>query len=1004
MPYFFKPELMKAIKDTINENIEAEVDFADIDISFFKSLPKINISIKDFEIIGIQDFKGKTLMSSQITDIKTDFNSVFKSGQGLTLYSIELSNPIFNLIVNEDEVTNYNITKEQDVASSDSQIFGSIEHYALNNATLNYVNKANNLNFSLNHLEHTGKGNFKDVVFDLQTETTSDDLDLTYDGIRYLKNAKITGEVDLAIDLNNDTYKFKQNNLKINDLDLSFLGKIQLFAEAIDFDLKINAPNNEVSSILSIIPNAYTSNYSNVTSKGTSNLNGSIVGQYNYENSTLPNIKLNLNLTDGYLQYPNLALPIEDINTDLVIKAQDSNWNDLSVNFSNFTFLINNKRVDGQLMASNILNNSKLNGKLKGELDLKELSNAFPLPDFDINSGNVKFDAELVSKLSDIQNRNYSNISFKGQLEGKNLDLIYGQDKAFKSDKLIAAFSPQTIDVSTSRAELGESDFSGKIQINDPLSYITNHNQTNITGNVKSNKLNIDQLQKTFITEEVDTLDYSKTSIPNMDINYSADDIKYEDYNIKNLNATISYNQDNELNGDGAFYLDGSKMNLRAQLNNVDQFINDDDALKGKMFVEIDNIDSNKYLTESGEAESETVYQVPANYNLEIYPTIKKLIYDNYIFNDLTGKIKIDNGIAQLENGQTKLFNGKIKFEGKYDTQQTSEPTVDFKYNMDDLEFQKMFQNSKSFKFLAPIAEYIEGIFNSTLVISGPLNKDMSFDLSRINASGYFETVKGKVSGFEPLKKLSDVLKIDALNNWDIKDSRNWFEINNGIVNIKPHEYTFEDMTFNVSGNHSITQNINYTINAKIPRDKLKKANLGSVLESGMSSLEEAAKSRGVNINLGENIFLDIYITNTIKSPKIKIIPVGSGGKTLQEVVKDKVKEEISVLKDTVSQELEKKTKEIKDSVSKVVKKELDTIKTKVEDKVKKEADIITDKLKDKIGEKVDSSVIGTVKDSLESKIGDKVGDLLKGGTKEDIDSLKEVLNDWNPFKKKKKN
>ena len=75
-----------------------------------------------------------------------------------------------------------------------------------------------------------------------------------------------------------------------------------------------------------------------------------------------------------------------------------------------------------------------------------------------------------------------------------------------------------------------------------------------------------------------------------------------------------------------------------------------------------------------------------------------------------------------------------------------------------------------------------------------------------------------------------------------------------------------------MGGNHGIDQSIDYQIKAVIPRDKLKQANLGKTLEMGMSEIEKAATSRGVDISLGENIFMDIYLTGTLMKPKVKII------------------------------------------------------------------------------------------------------------------------------------
>jgi hypothetical protein len=169
-----------------------------------------------------------------------------------------------------------------------------------------------------------------------------------------------------------------------------------------------------------------------------------------------------------------------------------------------------------------------------------------------------------------------------------------------------------------------------------------------------------------------------------------------------------------------------------------------------------------------------------------------------------------------------------------------------------------------------------------------------------------------------------------------------------------------------------------------------------------MDFLEKEASSRGVNIDLGEMIYLDIFLTGTLKSPKLKVIPVGSGGKTLNEVVKDEITKQIDVLKDTVRTELENKTEVLKDSVTKVIVSKTDTIKKQAEERVKVEVDRQKDKLKDAFKDKLDTTVTKVLTDSLEGKVLDRAKDVLGDDSKETVDDLKDKIKDWNPFKKKK--
>jgi len=1007
LPIFFKPELIKALKEQINEQVNAEVNFKDVDLSFLRTFPKLSVELQDLSVNGIDEFKNKNLFSANNISITTDFKSLIKSDEGITLYSINVDEAEIDIIVNKYGKANYDISKPSETKSEEEGFFGSIESYAITNSNISYDDKSSDIFLDLQKINHEGSGQFKDIQFDLSTETDIESVNFNYGNIQYLKNVKVNGEIDFNVDAENQKYTFEENNLKINDLDLAFIGSIKLLEDAFDIDLNVDAPNNKINSILSIVPNLYTENFSNITTIGTSTLRGTIKGIFKSTEDLYPNLDLKLALDNGYIKYPDLKLPIEDLDFQANVFSKNKNWEDLTVNIESTKFKIKDKSVNAQALLKDILGNTYIDARMSGELSLPDLLDALPLTMIDANSGEISTDFDLTAKKNDVINQAYNKIEFSGNAEVKNLDIRYENKIDIRSDKITADFDPKNINIKTKRFEIGKSDFNGSIRIKDALLALDDSLIPNTSIQIESDQLHMTELQNTFMSDtEVDTVSQSSISIPTASIQYKADKVIYENYNIKNLNGTIKTTPDALSIQNSKVELNSSKMNMSGSINNLDQYLNQNGNLIGKLFFDADEIIAEDYMTEETEGtESTSIVKVPKEYTFEIYPTIKTLKYGNYSFQNMTGKIEIKNGIAELENGQSKLFNGKVKFEGKYDTSKDGNPLFDFKYNMDDLEFQQMFEKSKSFKSLAPIAGFIEGIFNSTLIISGPLNNDMFPDLTKLTASGFLETVQGKIKGFKPLENLANTLKIGELKNWDIKDSRNWFDIKDGVVNIKPHDYNIGDMSFTVGGNHSLDQSIDYVIKAKIPRDKLKSANLSSVLEKGMSTLEQAASSHGVNLDLGENIFLDIFLTGDISKPKIKIIPVGSGGKTLKEVVKDKIDNEISILKDTINKEIDKKKEELKDTVTSVIKNEVDTIKSKINDEVKEKTEEVKDQIKEKIKEKVDSTILGTVKDSINSQLGDKVEDVLGTNAKSEIDSLKEKLNNWkNPFKKKKKN
>ena len=686
VPIFFKPELVQALKEQINEKVNAEVSFEDVDLSFIRTLPKLSIDLQDLSIKGVGEFEGKNLFSAKDISITTDFKSLFKSQEGITLYSINIDNAVVDIIVNKYGKANYDISKPKETSTNDDSFFGSIEKYTLTNSNINYNDQSSNMVLDLKNIEHEGSGQFKDVVFDLSTKTNVESTNFSYGNIQYLKNVKIKGDVDLNVDAENQKYTFKENNLKINDLDLAFIGSIKLLADAFDLDLNVNAPNNKIGSIISIIPNLYTEDFANVISKGTSTLKGSIKGIYKSTEDIYPLLDLKLAIDNGYIKYPDLKLPIEDIDLLVGVVSKNKNLADLTVDIKSSKFKIKDKTVNAEALLKNILGNTYIDARMDGAMSLPDLLDALPLSFISAKSGEISTDFELMAKKNDIINKAYEKIEFTGKANASNLDLRYDNKIDIQSNEISALFDPRNIDIKTQNINVGQSDFSGLINIKDALMAIADSLIPNTSIQVTSRKLNLNELQNVFLdNSDIDTTITSKTTLPTALINYKANKVIYEDYKIENLNGSINITEDDVKINNSNVDLNSSKLNFNGGLTNLNGYLNEGGKIIGKLFIEADKINADDYLTaEIENTKEQSAVIVPKEYDLEIYPTINVLKYGNYTFRNISGKIDINEGIAQIENGQSKLFDGKIKFDGKYDTSKDGAPFFDFKYNMDD--------------------------------------------------------------------------------------------------------------------------------------------------------------------------------------------------------------------------------------------------------------------------------------------------------------------------------
>ncbi|NNF20471.1 MAG: hypothetical protein HKN67_00910 [Saprospiraceae bacterium] len=997
LPFVFKDKFIDAAKEKMEAYINADIEFNEVHLSVFKDFPLINLGFQNLQLHGIETFDSIQLLNAGLFELTTDWKSMIRPNQGIVIHEIIVKDAQLDLLVNEAGLRNYDIWKTTGNAKEES-ISGNINAYSLMNCTLNYTDETSKTKLNINGLDHQGKGNFDDIIFDLSTVTNIEEFTIAYNDINYLYKAKLNGVADILVDLDKNMYTIGDNSINLNNLAFSLTGVITLGPEFYDLNLALNAPGNQVADVISIIPHIYSEAYNNIESSGIGSIEGIVKGQYNSTRGIFPAIKVEGIISEGKMSSEKEDAKLENINLKASVIASEGNWSDMVIDMPAFAFSVDNKPMNGTLLLTQLFGNTGYDLSMIGETDLETLKDFLQLDQFRSLTGMIKSDISFQGKKSDIEDKLYENLRLAGDFSMNDFEMVDEEDQTISIDKVNASFSPEMLKALFSDAKYSGSDFSGAFELRDPLNLIFSNSKPYISLNANSRLLNLNALtqQNDNPGDQVN----DEIIIPvDFDINYKADKILYEDYDLQNLELNIGTKQNHLIVDPSSISMDESNISFKGELDN---YYMGEQGLSGKVVIDADKINFNKYLDESSGEASTSVIQIPEDINLEIHSEVNNIQYNQLTLNNTSASIEIREGLASLTDGHTRLFKGNVAFDGSYDPREKDNPLFNFRYNMSDLKFEEMFQHSGTFKALAPIAEYIDGIFNSTLVISGPLGEDLLPDLYNISASGYMETVQGKIKGFRPLEMLAASIGVDKLKEWDIRDSKNWFEVTDGVVHIKEHDYKVEDMSFKVAGSHALDQNIDYTIKAIIPRERLEKGKVGAELDSSLDRIEKEAKSRGVEIDLGDNIYFDIYITGNIKSPKVSIIPTGSGGESIDELVRDEIRTRVDELKDETAEKLESKTEEIKDTIGKAAKEKMDSLQSKADKKLDSMKQVIKDKVVKDAKTKIDSSQQKAI-DSLSKKVGKEVEDIFGKKAQGEIDSIKSKIKDWNPFKKKKK-
>jgi len=1008
IPFVYKEKIIQKIKDATNQNLSATVDFKDADISVFASFPSLRITIDSLSVTGQDTFDGIVLYAAPQTELDINLSSLFGKNKTPEINRLFAFKPEINIVILDSSHVNYLIQKVNETETKPNTYQLSLKSYGIEQGKLTYQDNTINLFSSLENVDHEGKGDFTQDIFDIETLTNAENVYIKYSGTEYVKNAKAHLQADFNLNFPENKYTLIKNTLKINEFDVKADGFFQIKNEGIYNNVTFSTASESFKSFLSLMPGAYTKDFSNVKTSGNASVSGYVKGLYNSEKQNYPAFEIKAKIKDGAAKYPSLPQELKNIQADIQIKSSQPNLSDLSISIPTIKLTIANDPVEGKLLVTRAMSDQNVTGFLKAKVNLANIKNAFPIDNIEKIAGMLQCNLDFNAKMVDITSKNFNKIKFEG--DGKASSVIY-QSKGMPLiswDNGSMTASPDKLDVNVQNIKMGKSDASIAVKVHNPLSYfkIGNNIQADLTVNSRYLDLN-EWMPKSEITHTSKTTpapvaintDILKNSGLILDI--KANKVLFHAKTIENVSIKGSMAANAIDIKELSAKINKSDIKINGTLINAYDYLFNHNILDGQLKLFSNYFDANQFLVNtnsSSAVQSTSVIPVPDRLRIHLQTQIKELIYTNLQLKEFNGELEVKNNEVAIKNLETNTLGGKLKLEGLYNTNDLSKPDFAVKLDLSKIAFSEAVSKIDMFKKVAPIAPYINGFFNTSLVMRGKLGGTMMPDLSTLDASGLIETINGKIKGLNPMAELSQKTGINELSELDLSNTKNWFEIIHGFMELKPFSTKIKGIDFTISGRHGFGKEMDYKINLVVPREIIKKNKLLAIAESGWGNIEKEASKLGINIQQGPEIFLDILMSGPFKKPNIRIIPRNSAGSTYQEALEAKTKDVVKNVTDSIKSEIKKKEDELRDTITKRANEEIEKVKAEAEKVAQKAIDSIKAAAKDQVISRLDTLTKGVISDSLKQK----AKDVMDKKTNEEVDKIKEKLKDFNPFKKKK--
>ncbi len=568
VPYLFKGEILKETKSVLNEKIEAQVEFSDLNLSLFKRFPNLNVGIEQLSISGKGQFEKDTLVQFESFDVAVDLFSVMS--KNIEVKGVYLIKPKINAIVAKDSSANWDImppseekTEEEaeDTASKPTEYRIQLKHFQIKDAKITYNDQLSDMYAKLESLNFDLSGDFGADSTYLDVQMSINPVLVKMGAINYLKDASFKFDAGIGANIKEGKYHFLKNRLSLNELQLNFDGLVHLAEnDKIITDAKFVTNKPSFKDLLSLVPAVYTKDFEQIETEGSLSLNGSISGFY--RDDVLPNLDMNLLVEDAMISYPDFPKKIEDINLSLQTYFNGEDKDKTVVNLEKFHWKLGENPFDASFKLRTPMSDPAIQGNLDGKIDLSTFADVLPLEDTELR-GIIQSNLFMKGKMSMIELEQYDQFNADGGIQ--LTDFYYSAPSVPVPVSITNAdlqFSPQYVALNTFRSKFGESDLSASGKIENFLSYALKDGTIRGDFSVTSDYFNANE----FLTEEEqeeaieDTAggELSVFEVPE-NIDFKLDSrfkqIVYDQMDITNAEGTI-------LVKDQTVYLDDFNMNL----------------------------------------------------------------------------------------------------------------------------------------------------------------------------------------------------------------------------------------------------------------------------------------------------------------------------------------------------------------------------------------------------------------------------------------------------------
>ena len=466
MPFLFKDKIIEVAKRELNKMLTAEVDFGSLKLSFVRNFPSAYVALDDLTIVGTGDFEVDTLVSFKRFSVTVDIKSVIKM-ENIQVKSVLLDRANIYARVLDDGRANWDIMISDDEPEietpveeeeSDMSFKVALNKFEISDANIIYRDDESNMRAVINGLNYRLRGDMTLDNADLNMNLNIDELSFWMDGMRYLNRANVGFVSEIAADMKNMGFVFKDNQFNLNEIVLKFAGSVEMPTDDIAVDITFASERTDFKSLLSLVPAVYMQDFASVETRGSLTLNGEAKGVLTEHHT--PSARINMTVDNAMFKYPELPKSVENINIAVRVFYDGVVFDRTTIDVDRFSFTMAGNPFAASMNIKTPDSDMQIAAKFNGKIDFDSMADIVPLEGVTLK-GLLECDLALAGSMSTLENEQYEDFQAEGMMKLSGFDFEspdFPQGVKITTTQL--NFTPKVVDLVSFDAIIGRTDIS----------------------------------------------------------------------------------------------------------------------------------------------------------------------------------------------------------------------------------------------------------------------------------------------------------------------------------------------------------------------------------------------------------------------------------------------------------------------------------------------------------------------------------------------------------------